>query len=92
MTTATPTRLNNVIAGSTSSGSRNIPSLTCRKGFYLEQRNGSGGACIPECGKWEEFPHHVVVTGDIIVIVQAVVYIIAAAVLLVMSCIHHKRM
>ena len=71
----------------------NVPPRACRLGFYLETSNDSSvGVCTAECGKWEEFPHHVVVTGNAIVIVQAVVYIIAAVVLLLLSCIHRKRM
>ena len=63
-------------------------SFTCREGFYLDNEIGF---CLPECSKWENAPHHVLIT-QVIVILSGVVYILSASVLLLLSCLHHKRM
>ena len=64
-------------------------SFTCREGFYLDNETGF---CLAECSKWENSPHHVVLTTQVIAILSAVVYIVSASVLLLLSCLHHKRM
>ena len=70
----------------------NADALRCSDGFYLDMENGSAGVCIPDCGTWEEFPHHVIAVSDAFAITQAVVYIISATLLLVIACFEHKRM
>ena len=69
----------------------NTTTLDCSEGFYLDVVNGST-SCQPDCGVWEELPHHVIDVGDAFAISQAAVYIISAAILLVIACIEHKRM
>ena len=65
---------------------------TCSEGFYLDKEDNLSGICKPDCGEWEEFPHHVIVIGDIFTTTQAVIYIVSAIVLFLFSCVHHERM